>query len=403
MNRPLVAVVLLLVLAAPCLAFGQWQTAQPPRPGSVFQKEQAQNAEKLALAQQIIHARERARQRGAFDAPTARYWTERFMRLSVSQLLAIVNAGPDVNLNEMLRRMGADVLSDNVSPDLGDTSADLVYTKVTPCRVADTRKPGAGGALPRESQRDFQISGSNPALFTPQGGVPCGIPYPGATAVAVNVTVTGSSQPGWLRAWPYGSSATASIINFSAGQTVANGLILPICDEATDACPVDVTVRADSGGTHLLIDVTGYFQKVDKENYRSAEALAASNTSVPLPAGGACTLYLWVSVSAPGPGIVVVEGSTEIEVSHTFGGEGHGAAFTLSTNMGDCSNDGGGHFAGVWIPASLPTGAYRQWAGPAYLSHAVSEAGTYTFYLNGAALSPAAFQSGRMRATFHPQ
>jgi hypothetical protein len=126
----------------------------------------------------------------------------------------------------------------------------------TPCRAADTRR--TAGRMAGNSTRDFRVVGNNPAEFSPQGGTPCGVPV-GATAVAVNVTVTGPLTSGHLRAWPYGAGGSpASIINYASEWTVANGLILPICDPAEFNCVRDLTLYAATA-THVIVDVTGYF------------------------------------------------------------------------------------------------------------------------------------------------
>jgi hypothetical protein len=51
---------------------------------------------------------------------------------------------------------------------LGESALDLVYTPVTPCRIIDTRPPGAGGALAPGAPRDFHVAGT--AGFDTQGG-----------------------------------------------------------------------------------------------------------------------------------------------------------------------------------------------------------------------------------------
>ena len=68
---------------------------------------------------------------------------------------------------------------------LGDTGADLVYTPVAPCRIIDTREPGAGGAIPGNGTRDFMVTGATG--FESQGGHTggCGIPED-ATSVMIN-------------------------------------------------------------------------------------------------------------------------------------------------------------------------------------------------------------------------
>jgi Cysteine-rich secretory protein family len=87
------------------------------------------------------------------------------------------------------------------------------YVPVTPARILDTRyglgaPPGplaAGGSL------NLMVAGSG------------GVPPTGATAVVLNVTVTGSAAAGYLTVWPAGGAVPlASNLNFTAGQTVAN-------------------------------------------------------------------------------------------------------------------------------------------------------------------------------------
>ena len=72
------------------------------------------------------------------------------------------------------------------SKALGDASADLSYTPLTPCRIADTRL--AVGPLGANSTRDFKVWVSSGG-FTAQGGDAgsCNVP-PNPAAVVLNVT-----------------------------------------------------------------------------------------------------------------------------------------------------------------------------------------------------------------------
>jgi hypothetical protein len=143
---------------------------------------------------------------------------------------------------------------------LGDSAQDLVYTSVTPCRIINTRAPGAGGALAPGAPRDFHVTGT--AGFDTQGGNAggCGIPA-GATAAMINFVAVNPAGAGNLRAWPFGQAApTASIINYSASVNIANGVVVALCDPATATCGFDLTVRADASATQLVADVMGFFQ-----------------------------------------------------------------------------------------------------------------------------------------------
>jgi glucose/arabinose dehydrogenase len=120
------------------------------------------------------------------------------------------------------------------------------FHTVTPCRVFDTRNatgPWGGPRVDAGADRIFVVGGR------------CNIPAT-ARAVSVNVTVTEPTAGGYLTLFPVGGAVPlASTINFQPGQTRANNA------EATLGAAGDLVVRAGmpSGGVHVLLDVTGYF------------------------------------------------------------------------------------------------------------------------------------------------
>ena len=153
---------------------------------------------------------------------------------------------------------------------LGDTSADLVYTPVTPCRVFDTRL--AGGVLAPGVLRSFLVAGSE--RFETQGGKTggCGVPLGPATAVVLNLVAIAPTGNGNLRAWaandPAPEPPLASVLNYAsiAGMyALANGLTLPICDPAAAGatCSTDLLLQASGSSTHVVGDVLGYFRGAD--------------------------------------------------------------------------------------------------------------------------------------------
>ena len=99
-------------------------------------------------------------------------------------------------------------------------------------------------ALAANTPRTFAIAGT------------CGIPGT-ARAVSANVTVVVPGAAGNLRLWPAQlSPPPASAINFSAGQTRANGVALGLSPTGA------ISVRADQAGgsVHFILDVNGYFE-----------------------------------------------------------------------------------------------------------------------------------------------
>jgi glucose/arabinose dehydrogenase len=127
---------------------------------------------------------------------------------------------------------------------------------VPPCRVLDTRSAGGGGTLGANACRDVRITGSGLG----QGGAEtCGVPAT-ATGVYVNVVAVAPTASGHLTVFPFGwSPPLASTINFPAGQTVANGVLVPTCNAAPPAaCTSDLVLHAGPSPTDVVIDVTGY-------------------------------------------------------------------------------------------------------------------------------------------------
>lgn len=115
------------------------------------------------------------------------------------------------------------------------------YYPLSPCRAADTR---GGPALGQDATRNFQMRGV------------CGVPTT-AKAVSLNVTVINSTQPSWLAVWPSGTARPlVSMINFEASDpALANGIIVGLSTNTQD-----LSVYNNFGTTHVIIDVTGYFQ-----------------------------------------------------------------------------------------------------------------------------------------------
>ncbi len=89
--------------------------------------------------------------------------------------------------------------------------------------------------------RDVQVTGA--------GGVPAD-----ATAVLLNVTVTGTTTPSFLTIWPAGQpAALASSLNWAAGDTIPNAVTAKL--STTGA----LTVKIDNGTAHVIADTAGRY------------------------------------------------------------------------------------------------------------------------------------------------
>ncbi len=133
--------------------------------------------------------------------------------------------------------------------DNDDGSPATSFYTVTPCRVLDTRDPdGAlgGPALQPGAQRTFALAGPK-----------CAIPAT-ATAVSINITVTGATTPGNVRLFPPGVAVPlVSTINFIPVVTRANNAIVQVGDAPTAAV---VVLNGGAGPVHFILDVNGYFE-----------------------------------------------------------------------------------------------------------------------------------------------
>lgn len=133
------------------------------------------------------------------------------------------------------------VVSDTPIPS-GPASLHLI----TPCRILDTRGPSAptgGPSLAAAATRTIPVAGL------------CGIPS-GAAAVAMNLTVVAPQNVGFLTVYAGASPRPeTSTLNYRTGKTRANSAIMPL----SAAGRLNI-FNSGPAATHVLIDVTGYFQ-----------------------------------------------------------------------------------------------------------------------------------------------
>ncbi|GAA1889501.1 hypothetical protein [Lapillicoccus jejuensis] len=112
---------------------------------------------------------------------------------------------------------------------------------ITPARVLDTR---AGTGAPRSA-----VAANGRVVVAAPPVVPAG-----ATAVALNLTVTQPQAAGYLQAWSsLAGPGTASVLNFGAGQTIARSVIVPL-----DTLRHFAVANVSPGTAQLVADVTGY-------------------------------------------------------------------------------------------------------------------------------------------------
>lgn len=141
---------------------------------------------------------------------------------------------------------------------------------VTPTRIVDTRDGTGGSATPwtAGSPRSVPIAGR------------AGLPTTGVSAVVMNVTVVGSTAASHLTVWPddpFIPMPTASSINFTAGQTVANLVTVPV--GAAGA----VRIATNTGAVHVVIDVVGWYDGTAGSRYRPVDPARIYDSRAPAP------------------------------------------------------------------------------------------------------------------------
>lgn len=138
---------------------------------------------------------------------------------------------------------------------LAGTAAAGAFHAINPVRAYDSRAPlPAVGALSGGEQRVVSVKDGRD-LATGAVNAADAVPAE-ATAIAYNLTVTGTSSAGFLAVTPGDAAAfAASAINWSGnGVTVANAGIVKL-----DALRRVKVFAGGGGSTDFIIDITGYF------------------------------------------------------------------------------------------------------------------------------------------------
>jgi hypothetical protein len=143
----------------------------------------------------------------------------------------------------------------NLDGGVNSPGSDIVntgglYYPLAPSRVADTRSNSGyqdqNETLGPQSQINF-FAGDEPNL-------PGGILPVYTTAVVLNVTAINPTAASYLTVWGTGSTQPfTSNLNFPAGTTIANRVIVPVSGNGT------VSILNWAGTVNVAVDVDGYF------------------------------------------------------------------------------------------------------------------------------------------------
>lgn len=153
------------------------------------------------------------------------------------------------------------------------------YTPLYPARILDTRSGlGTGGTK-------STVGAGNTLTLTVAGADSGSLPASGVSAVALNLTAVNEATGGYVTAYPDGAATRplASSLDFAAGQTVPNTVIVPVGADGK------IDLYNGSGGTiDLIADVQGYFSAASPDAYlpiAPARLYDSRNTGGPLTNG----------------------------------------------------------------------------------------------------------------------
>jgi hypothetical protein len=129
-------------------------------------------------------------------------------------------------------------------------SPDSAFVPITPVRIMDTRSASKIGPVTGPV-------GANSTILLPiDGNTTASLPASGVTGVAVSVTVTDETAPGFLTAYPADTPLpVTSTMNYNTSVgSVTNNAIVNVGPDG------DIGLFNGSGGTaQFIVDLTGYF------------------------------------------------------------------------------------------------------------------------------------------------
>ncbi len=172
-----------------------------------------------------------------------------------SSVLVGVGSGGEIDLYNGSSGT-ADLIAD-VTGYFTATTADG-YTPLYPARILDTRSGlGTGGTK-------SSVGAGKTLTLTVAGTDSGSLPASGVNAVALNLTAVNEATGGYVTAYPDGAATRplASSLDFAAGQTVPNTVIVPVGADGK------IDLYNGSGGTiDLIADVQGYFSAGSPDAY----------------------------------------------------------------------------------------------------------------------------------------
>jgi hypothetical protein len=205
---------------------------------------------KLRLVDQIMRAAEPDMQAQQVSPESRRWLMESMYKMSLEQLQSVGAPGTFAGTSAAITRTSR-------MKALGDTSTDLVYHPIPPCRFIDTRNVGG----PISGSRTFDLDATGDVYG---GSAGCNIVAAAGTlnaddfaAIALNAAIVSpTNAPGFLGARPPGSGNTTALVNwYQSGPSVqaSNAGVISTFQGLGDE------IEFFGSPTQLIVDVFGVF------------------------------------------------------------------------------------------------------------------------------------------------
>lgn len=227
-----------------------------------------------------------------------------------------------------------------------DAAAGGRLVSLAPARALDTRPTG-----------DRLGAGQTRVVDLRPFGVPAS-----ASAAVLNVTMVDAAAPGFLTVWPGGPMPTASNLNVSTGNTVANQVMVGLSDGR-------FSVYTFAGGD-LIVDVGGYF---------TGESAEVSSDGLFVPVTPARILDTRSPSSLTGGAPLQAGAGATVATSGAAGvPAANVGAVALNVTLAHTSAPG---FATVWPGGALPnvSSVNAQRAGQVVANHVVASLSSGSF------------------------
>lgn len=166
------------------------------------------------------------------------------------------------------------------SESLGSTTNDLVFTPLTPCRIADTRlASGGSGPITASSSKAFEVWGTSNYAFQGGNAAGCGLSAEHPQAVVLNVTAVTPTAPGYATVYPANAASRPNIssINYVTGAVVNNTVVSPLGTVGLNDVQIYTVAQAN-----YVIDIVGFF---DAPHATPLDCTTVSGTTSSIAAG----------------------------------------------------------------------------------------------------------------------